>query len=192
MMPSRGCVLAFAAALAGSLPGWAMANDRDLKATTVPAALCVEGRSNGAPLGGLWLNEREYGLPGRLDSDFENADQRLHCALPVNNIDLGGTTNDNDISSFTVFYRDGDGVAPNTFVEVTLYQTMLASGTMQTRAVCSWNSNTSGTSSTGYVGASVPCVHDVAATALYHFGVRMFTTTVTNDIVAAFVGIRFP
>ena len=120
----------------------------------------------------------------------------LHCALPLNSIDLGGTTNDNDITSFTVFYRDGDGAAPNIFVEVTLYQNMLASGTMQTTAVCSWNSNTNATGSTGYASANVPCVHDVAATAFYHFKVRMFTNVFSPppccQMMASFVGIRFP
>ena len=91
-----------------------------------------------------------------------------------------------------MFYRDGDGLAPNTFVAVTLYQTMLASGTMQTTAVFSWNSNTADRL-TGYASANVPCVHDVAATALYHFKVQMFTTVVSwPAIEAAFVGIRFP
>jgi hypothetical protein len=130
---------------------------------------------------------------GKTDSGAEDVNQHHHCALPLNNVDLGGTTNDNDISSFTVLYRDGDGAAPNTFVEVGLYQTMLASGTMQTRAICSWNSNTGGTGSTGYASANVPCTHDVAATALYHFEVRLFTNRVSfPTIEAAFVGIRFP
>ena len=170
-----------------------MANDRDLRATTIPAALCVEGGSDGAQLGGLWLNEREYALRGRSVGGQDIADQRLHCALPLNSIDLGGTTNDNDISSFTVFYRDGDGTTTNTFVAVTLYRTMLTAGTVQTTAVCSWNSNTSGNSSTGYTSAMVPCVHDVTPTGLYHFKVQMFTTVVSSPAIeASFVGIRFP
>ena len=31
-----------------------------------------------------------------------------HCPLPLNNIDLGGTTNDNDMSALTLVYMDGD------------------------------------------------------------------------------------
>jgi hypothetical protein len=70
-LPSRRWLLTLAAtALAGSLPGQAAANDRDLRATTVPAALCVEGGSNGAAHGGVWLNEREYGLRGRSSLDY--------------------------------------------------------------------------------------------------------------------------
>ena len=85
----------------------------------------------------------------------------------------------------------------NTFVAVTLYRTMLTAGTMQTTAVCSavcsWNSNTSGNSSTGYASANVPCVHDVAPTGLYHFKVQLFTNLVSwPAIEAAFIGIRFP
>ena len=92
-----------------------------------------------------------------------------------------------------MFYRDGDGMAPNTFVAVTLYRTMLTVGTIQTTAICSWNSNTSGNSSTGYTSANVPCVHDIAGTGLYHFKVQVLTNLVTFPAIeAAFVGIRFP
>ena len=39
MLPSYRCLLILAAALVGSLPSQTMANDRDLRAATVPAAL---------------------------------------------------------------------------------------------------------------------------------------------------------
>ena len=184
-------IIVLAATLAGSLPAPVLANDRDLRATTVPAALCVKGGSNDVVW--VWLNEREYAIRGTSSPAQGDADLRLHCALPLNSIDLGGTTNDNDVSSFTVFYRDGDGMVTNTFVAVTLYRTMLTAGTMQTTAVCSWNSNTSGNSSTGYTSAMVPCVHDVAPTGLYHFKVQMFPTVVSSPAIeASFVGIRVP
>lgn len=189
--------LAAAAALAGSLPGQAMANDRDLRATTVPAASCeVDGTA------ALWLNNREIAVRGSLaplppgaegPASPETIDLHHRCPLPLNNVDLGGTTNDNDMTSFTVIYRDADGAAAGSLVEVTLYQNILASGTVQTTAVCSWNSNTRGTGSTGYASASMPCALDLAATAFYHFDVRLFTNRPPSpEIEASFVGIRFP
>jgi hypothetical protein len=152
------CLLTFAAALACSLPWQAMANDRDLRATTVPAALCVEGNAGNAN-GAAWIHDREIGVFGVSTNQppLNFADAHVHCALPLNNIDLGGNTNDNDITSFTVFYHDRDGAAPNSFVEIVLFQNKLASGMMQDTVVCSWNSNTGGTGSTGY--ASERAVH---------------------------------
>jgi hypothetical protein len=42
-------------------------------------------------------------------------------------------------------------------------------------------------------GTRVPCVHDIAATAFYHFKVRMFTNLETYPAIeGAFIGIRFP
>ena len=57
-------IIVLAATLAGSLPAPVLANDRDLRATTVPAALCVEGGSNDVVW--VWLNEREYGIRGKV------------------------------------------------------------------------------------------------------------------------------
>ena len=199
MMPSNRCLLILAAALVGSLPSQTLANDRDLRATTIPAAMCVPGEATGnaAPNGGAPLRfayDREYAvfgtqnLPGYVAWSFAH----LHCPLPLNNIDLGGNTNDNDISSFNVVYRDADGAAPDSFVEVTLFQNKLASGTGT--VVCSWNSNSNMAGGTGYASANVPCAHDVAATAFYHFNIALSTQTRATwpAVEASFVGIRFP
>ena len=40
----------------------------------------------------------------------------LHCPLPINNVDLGTSSNDNDMSSFTVFYNDVDGRATGAWI----------------------------------------------------------------------------
>jgi hypothetical protein len=191
-LPSRRWLLALAAAIAGSSPWEAIANDRDLRATTVPAAICVAGGGTSGAIGGTWVNRCEYVVPGRFDGQSELVDHHLHCALSLNNVDLGGTTNDNDISSFTVFYRDSDGLGTGTSIEVDLHQTTLVAGNIQSVPVCSWRSNTSGNGSAGYTSSSAPCVHDMKATAFYHFEVRFLSSTVTQDVVASFVGIRFP
>src|SRR5687767_11549401 len=112
--------IAAAGLLAATSP--AAANDRDLRATTVPPASCEGNPSS-------WRNNREITVMGEQavlppgtegPTSPQTVDQRYRCALPLNNVDLGGTTNDNDITSFTVIYLDADGAAAGSLVEVTL------------------------------------------------------------------------
>jgi hypothetical protein len=78
-LPSRRWLLALAPALAGSLPWQVMANDRDLRATTVPAASCeVDGTA------ALWRNNREFGVWGRQSEEQEVPDFHHRCPLPLN------------------------------------------------------------------------------------------------------------
>jgi hypothetical protein len=70
---------------------------------------------------------------------------------------------------------------------------LLPSGTLQSRPVCLWNSNTGGTGATGHAQAAAACTHDIAAEAFYHFEVQLHTDAVGPDrIFAEFVGITFP
>jgi hypothetical protein len=82
-------------------PAPARANDRDLLGTTVPPPACLVAENYGvpypAPNGGYFA---VYG-PERYI--------RLTCPLPINNVDLSGKTDDNDMSKARVYYRDGDG-----------------------------------------------------------------------------------
>ena len=177
----------------------AQANDRDLRAKPIPAASCIaagEG-SGGSGIGiGGDFRSGAYVVTGNFpESAGEPKDQRLQCGLQVNNIELSSpSSNDNDITSFQVLYRDADGRGTETLVEVTLNQTVpLASGALQSRPICRWDSNTSGTGATGYTRANAPCAHDIPPGAFYHFTVRLFTTaTGASTIVAGFAGIAFP
>jgi hypothetical protein len=188
-LPSPRCCLVLATAFAGSLPGQTMANDRDLKATHIPAASCVplgmgEGQWIDDGLGGGW---GIYGYPNRF--------MELRCALPLNNVDLGGTTNDNDISSFTVLYRDGDGRGGGSNVYVTLKEVVLTNGLFQVNDRCTWFSSTNGGTSAGGQSSSFPCAVDLSATAMYYFDVSMQNGIQYADedaVATLFVGIRFP
>jgi len=181
----RSCIATLAIVLASTLSEQAMANDRDLRATAVPPA--------------LWTGETEghfdnaFGLVvGNIAPPGDDRFLSVRCALPLNNIDLGGTTNDNDMSSFTVFYRDADGRDLRVKLFVTLFEVRLSGGEMTATRKCSWNSS-EGTGVTTFTSANVPCVVDLAATAFYHFAVDMqFDGTPNNFIEAAFSGIRFP
>ena len=171
--------------------GGAQANDRDLLGTPVPAASCVKYYADNAEGGALNSGRRQrrswyngvfalrggVGTPGQDYKDF-----RLHCGLAVNQVEISNlTSNDNDITSFRVLYRDGDGRGAATVVEVTLYKmTALSSGEVQSTPVCQWSSNTSGTGATGYIRATVPCAHDIPVGAFYHFDVRLFTTAIAT------------
>ena len=132
------CLLPLAplAALAGLLSGQALANDRDLRGTPVPASSCTPyfAENAGVSTGGSepWYNGF-YGLEGLAGQDHRLL--YLHCPLSVNNIELSNPgSNDNDISSIRILYRDVDGFGSAILVEVMLYQTiLLASGEIQNK-----------------------------------------------------------
>ena len=195
----RLLMLAPVAALAGLLSGQALANDRDLLATPVPASSCTPffAENAGVSTGGSepWYNGF-YGLEGRAGQAHRLL--YLHCPLSVNHIELSNPrSNDNDISSFRILYRDADGFGSEILVEVFLYQTiLLASGEIQNRLLCHWNSNTSrtsGTGGTGFTRTNVPCVHDVTPGSFYTLEARLITRFVGGPSPnAAFAGITFP
>ena len=116
---AAGLAVAFSAALAGFAPA-ARANDRDPRATPVPAAACAEIFH--APGITPWKSGGWFGLY------TGGAYVHLRCALPLNNVDLGGTTDDNDISKFRVHYRDGDGLGTTARVEVDLKRSVVNVG----------------------------------------------------------------
>ena len=135
-----------------------------------------------------------YGIEA-LQSGQDHRLLYLHCPFSLNNIELSNPrSNDNDISSFRILYRDADGFGSKALVEVLLYQTILLStGEIQNILLCSWNSNTNGTGATGFTRANVPCGHDVSPGAFYTFEARLLTTFLGGPSpAAAFAGITFP
>jgi hypothetical protein len=173
----------FSAALAGFAPAAARANDRDPRATPVPASACVEvfHPTNIT----LWSSSGWFGLY------TGGAYATLRCPLPLNNVDLGGTTDDNDISKFRVHYRDGDGFGTTARVEVDLKRAAVnAGGLPEGTVVCSWKSNVDGAGATTAAKATKACPHDLAAEAFYFFEVRLETGDGTYPV--EFLGITFP
>jgi hypothetical protein len=186
-LPAVTMLVGLAPALAtGLAPGQLHANDRDLRAITVPAAICVGGNPDNFDPGmgitvGNWLPPATA------------TEMRIRCALPLNNVDLGGTSNDNDMTSFTVFYADSDGFGTRTGVLVTLFEVRLSNGRMAGADKCGWDSNHDGTGSTGFTSDNVLCAVDLAATAFYHFSVYIYVNGAPQNAPdAAFSGIRFP
>jgi hypothetical protein len=179
-------VVAGVAALSTMITPDAAANDRDLKATHIPAAACDANNSYNVDL------RQGIHVPGDQPGAL-NQDHVWRCALPLNNVDLGGTTNDNDMSSFTVFYMDSDGAGTRVNLKVDLWENTVGANGLVSTLRCPWNSNQEGSGSTAYTSKNKPCAVDLGATSFYFFTVTMRVTAGSgNPIDAALIGTRFP
>ena len=152
--------------------------------TPVPPAACIEVSRSAALTENPWFSGF-FSLTGAGRSLV------LRCPLPVNNIDLSGTTNDNDLSQIRVHYRDTDGTGSGTSVAVALIKTAVPTtiGGSQNTTVCSWFSSTDGTGATTTTRATKACAHDLAAGAFYHLQVSLQSSQGHN---AQFLGVDFP
>ncbi|MGD9507623.1 MAG: hypothetical protein AB7I59_06350 [Geminicoccaceae bacterium] len=176
--------------LAGLLPAIAdvtpaQANDRDLRATMVSGASCTEvARST---FNNPWTSGDYFAVSS------VNQFLKLRCPLPLNQVDLSGTTNDNDISKIRVFYADSDGFGTDAGVAVELVRITMSAraASPQTTVVGTWSSDTDGTGAVTAAKATKACVHDLAAEAFYHFTVTLRTGAGGGN-AATFVGIGFP
>jgi hypothetical protein len=169
---------AFAATLALA-PTAARANDRDLRGTSVPASACVEHSRSASFAGSGWSTDGYFVVSGA------GTNLIVRCPLPVNSIDLSGTTNDNDISKIRVHYQDPDGFAFGNDIQIQLIKTTPASPALKT-VVCEWRSSVDGTGSTTAASATKACPHDVASGSFYHFNVFIYNGS------TKFFGIDFP
>lgn len=162
----------------------AHANDRDVRALTIPAASCVD---IGLPSPAAWLPAGALVING-------TAEAHLRCGLPINNIELSSKTNDNDITKFEVFAFDKDGQGKAANVEVELIRTSPdihggrgISGTV----LCTWNSSKAILPAFWLRGDS-KCVTDLSPSNSYYFAVTLTSTIDAPDATAGFAGIRFP
>jgi hypothetical protein len=174
-------------------PAPAGANDRDLKATHISVYECQQAGVSSPDFRpaytlseGILFNGTPAGVGQRAVS--------LYCPLPLNNVDLGGTTNDNDISSYTVFYQDADGLGERVQMVASLWEQTLTGGKLVSRYLCGWNSNSDTTGSTAFTSDNVPCAVDLQATSFYVFEVNIWVNEggPLTQTEAAFAGIRFP
>jgi hypothetical protein len=96
-MRYRKAAVALAVSLAAAAP--LAANDQDLLATTVPATACQAANptSDGKLrlVNGAWVF-----LPGVSGTAY------LWCPLPVNMYTVSDASQDNDITSYRIYYRD--------------------------------------------------------------------------------------
>jgi hypothetical protein len=189
----NGAAVALVTALLAPDP--AEANDRDLRATVINPFSCTVPYGHEDQDRFMWVGwPHPYGL-GFL-ADVAGLGMSLICPLPLNNVDLGGTTNDNDITSFTVYYSDFDGRAGGAWMGVLLREVTLVNGQLVSRVVCDWDSNRHGALASGPVSSNFPCAVDLVATAFYHFDVALINSSIVsstpNTVAISFAGIRFP
>jgi hypothetical protein len=173
-----------AALAAGLAPAPARANDRDLRGTTVPPPACHVTDNYGvpypAPNGGYFA---VYG-PARYI--------RLSCPLPINNVDLSGKTDDNDMSKLRVYYRDGDGYSTEATLTLSLSRQYVADGRIRYEGVCVWNSDRDGAPTSAATTDEIPCVHDLGGEGVYWFDLRLETGTAPGQAGVEFMGFDFP
>ena len=182
-----GQLSALCLAAAVSLP--ALANEQDVWSTTVPASSCEpsnEASANKVVLSnGAWVfSGNNIGLV------------TFYCPLAINAFTVANFSNDNDISSFRIYYRDTDGGifgapngVPTNQARVTARLTYRKSDGMYS-AGSLWSSQGTPFNVRSNTTVVKPNVHDVQANALYSFIVTMLRTTPTQN--PAFSGIDFP
>lgn len=147
----------------------------------MPAAACIEyERSPGMTIP-AWSSYGYYSVVGA------GAYVTLHCPLPLNNVDLSGTTSDDDLSKIRVHYRDGDGVGTDGLSEVRLVRTVIGGATTQ---VCRWSSNADGTGSGSATRSTKACAHDLGDGAFYHLDASLRSGT--SGPALDFAGVDFP
>ena len=147
----------------------------------MPAAACVAYLRTPAGAAESW-SPGSFGVVGPGQS------VRLRCPLPVNNVDLSGTSNDNDLTKLRGHYRDTDGFGTGGVVCIELLRTTASA--QPNTSVCIWSSNVDGTGGTTATTATKTCPHDLAAGAFYHLDVLLLATGAGN--VAEFFGVDFP
>src|SRR5688572_17792610 len=129
----------------------AHANDRDLLATTIPAAACPIAYPPVDPVPATAWSVQGLRLVGALGSPSGMRGVWVRCPLPLNNIEISNrTSNDNDMTSFRVLYQDADGFGEASNVAVSLVEVKLVATGLQAQLVCNWRSNSNGSGSTNF------------------------------------------
>jgi hypothetical protein len=104
----------FTATVLAITAGTALANDRDVRAKTVPASICQP--SNSTQLGMVQIVHGSWVFQGSATGTVE-----IWCPLSLNQYTVSDNTNDNDISYYRVFYRDSDSAGAAAQVTVRLF-----------------------------------------------------------------------
>jgi hypothetical protein len=170
--------------------GNALANDRDLWATTVPASACQPRNETDA--GKLLLSNGAWVFTGS-----ETGSIVLYCPLPLNAFTLTDFSNDNDITRYRIYYRDTDGGTAGGNGGLAIPQQAYISTRLVYRrsdglysAGNLWHSNVTPINAVANTTAIMNNVHDVQFDALYSFYVVMYRAN--TSMSPAFSGIDFP
>ncbi|MCC6558512.1 MAG: hypothetical protein IT372_36710 [Polyangiaceae bacterium] len=161
------------------LTGVAHANDRDVRATTIPAAACRPEDSYFAAQVRLdraaWVFRP--GVTGLVI---------LHCPLGINQYTVSDDTNDNDITRIRVHYLDSDGRGERADLTVALQQWP---GDLRLSVAPAWVSSESG-GARGWTVDNHDIPHDLQSDSLYSFVVVMYRRSAEDRV--GFAGIEFP
>jgi hypothetical protein len=155
----------------------ALASDRDLRATTVPATACEPLNSTQANT--VWLSNAAWVFRGN-----NTGTVTFYCPLPRNAVTLSDNTDDNDITVYRVYYRDSDGAGPAARVTTRL---VYRRSTGLFAAGSTWSSNSH--NATDNTVALFANAHDMRFDAVYSFLVTLQRTNIQQD--PAFSGIDF-
>lgn len=178
--------------LSVTLVSQTQANDRSIRGLMIPASSCqtyvqASGGSNcvispeeraGRFTGNAWTAYPAE--PGICQFVFV-------CPLPINNIELGGTSTDNDISKFRVHFRKP---TLSNSVIARLIKSQVSGANFVSSSVCGGLLMAATTAPTT---TTVSCPHDVAgAGTFYHFEVILVQDPSSLSQVSQFYGIDFP
>lgn len=146
------------------------ANDRSVRGLMIPAASC----------------QQQSVAAGFFDTaiwSVANGVTRIACALPINNIELGGTAADNDLSKFRVLFRDGDGPGAAATIYAALYYVN------RSGVVGDLCGQLLSAASTTVTSATVPCIVDLTPGVFYGIRIEMVAGPTVG---VEFRGIDFP
>ena len=173
------------------IPAAASANDRDLRALTIPAAACAISSNNPNNLSfqGTVLDRASYVLvPNRVSKSLE-----VICPLTLNNIELSSSSSDNDISRIRIHYEDGDGFGSDIRLAARLVRHNVDGPQLTVTPVCEWDSNVAGSGATGLTASTFSCPHDIAGSGFYKVEVNLtLSSAVSGFRGARFFGLTFP
>lgn len=181
-MTQLKCII-FLTALAAlfTFPSAAVANDRDVEATTIPASAC-RPESDTADASVRMVNGAFIFNPNSTGT------VRFFCPLPINRLTVSDSSNDNDLSRYRVYYRDTDGTG--NVVEITtqlFYRNSNANSSIPVGAA--WSSNSNPSNLTVNTFFYVLQSHQFEVFRLYFFVVTMRRNNINQD--PAFGGIDF-
>ena len=160
-----------------SWPTVALATSRDILSTTIPASACQPDSS--AASGRVSLTNGAYVFSGNATGTV-----RFYCPLPVSRYTSNGLANDNDISSYHVYYRDPDGLANSSEITTRLFYRNVNGQTAVGSASSSNSFNV-----TGNTARIVRLNHNLGFERLYYFLVTIRRSS--TELRPAFSGIDF-
>ncbi len=168
-------IFATALILSTVIAATAEANDRSMRGLMIPASACQLTGTDSATLNvSLGWFVRNGGFA------------QIMCPLPINHIELGATSTDNDISKFRIHYIDSDALGTASVVKVEFGR--YTSVPIGTTVVCRQELAPATVNATSTI---VPCAHDVMSGGMFYAFVVTLKAATTNGY-AYFLGIDFP